>query len=574
MTCDASIRERLLRRFRQIYGSGAADVLPHLLPVVERNEDLPHSPRPSRWDQSDVVLITYADQVHQQGCTALASLRHFFLDYQLTDVISTIHLLPFYPSTSDDGFSVVDYRAVDPTLGDWDDIERLAEHVDLAFDLVLNHVSRHSQWFQHYVRGESPYDGYFIAVEPATDLSAVTRPRSLPLLTPVETAGGERHVWSTFSPDQIDLNYANPAVLLELVDLLLFYVRRRARFVRFDAVAYLWKEIGTRCIHLPQTHAIVKLTRDVLDMLAPAVVLLTETNVPHAENISYFGEGDEAHLVYQFSLPPLLADALLQHDASVFRHWLSEVSVTRRGTTFFNFTASHDGIGVRPLEGLLPEERRNLLVQAAVRRQGLVSTRRNSDGTDSPYELNITYLDLLADEEAVASPKQRLRFLSSQAIMLALRGIPGIYFNSLVGTGNDLEAARASGLARRINRHKFQRDEIDQALANRDSLPCQIFTHYRHMLSVRVAQPAFHPEAAQQVLPVRHPALLAFVRTSLDAQQQIVVLANLSDQPLPIDFGQWPNLSVNVDLLTGHKPRADQYTLTPYQVAWLDVTVT
>ena len=330
-------------------------------------------------------------------------------------------------------------------------MQALAGQVDLMFDLVLNHVSRRSQWFQRYLEGSSPYDRYFIEVDPQADVSQVTRPRSLPLLTPVQTARGERHVWTTFSADQMDLNFAEPAVLLEMLDLLLFYAAEGARIIRLDAIAYLWKKIGTSCIHLPQTHEVVKLMRSVLADVAPHVLLLTETNVPHAENIAYFGAGDEAHMVYQFSLPPLLLDALVSEDATSLMRWLAALKPPPSGNTFFNFTASHDGIGVRPLEGLVPEERIAQLSAAVRARQGHVGTRRDAHGNDKPYELNITYLDALRDDAGAFSPAQIQRFLTSQAVMLALQGIPGVYFHSLVGTPNDVAAVPREAASRVVS---------------------------------------------------------------------------------------------------------------------------
>jgi len=120
------------------------------------------------------------------------------------------------------------------------------------------------------------------------------------------------------------------------------------RIARLDAVAFLWKELGTNCLHLPETHELVKLFRDVCEIVAPRAIILTETNVPHAENVSYFGQGDEAHMVYQFSLPPLLLHAFITGNGQYLTHWASGLEPPPAGCTFFNFTASHDGVGVRP----------------------------------------------------------------------------------------------------------------------------------------------------------------------------------------------------------------------------------
>ncbi len=582
MAFDTTIQARLQAELDAVLGPDGYAWLAELLSLMQRYGNLIPTSRPCRWDERDVVLITYGDQVQEVGRPALEALGRFLSDYDLTGLTSTVHLLPFCPATSDDGFSVVDYRQVDPLLGRWSDIRQLGEQVELMFDLVLNHVSRESAWFQGYLRGDAQYANYFLEIDPGTDLSAVTRPRSLPLLTPVETSRGQRHVWTTFSADQIDLNYTHAPLLMEMLDVFLFYLQQGARFVRLDAIAYVGKETGTDCIHLPRAHAVVKLLRTLVDALAPHVVLLTETNVPHRENLSYFGAGDEAHMVYQFSLPPLLADALLQEDAGVLCSWLGSLPETAPGTTFFNFTASHDGIGVRPLEGLLPKARRAQLVQRAERQGGLVSTRRHLDGTDSPYELNITYLDLLWDERAEDLRGNLRRFLASQAMMLALRGIPAVYFQSLVGSRNDIPAVTESGIARRINRRKFQRHELDRMLHDPTSVQQAVFHAYQHLLQIRIAQPAFHPDGGQAVLPASHPALLAVLRTAPPTataqtsagseRQQILMLANVSGEELLLDPVWWDGMTLGRDLLgTPHPLEPPAWRLAPYQVAWLEV---
>jgi sucrose phosphorylase len=546
--------------------------MPALLELLQRYARLRRDSRAQRWDERDVVMITYGDQISRDGETPLQTLNSLLVETGLNQLINTVHILPFCPYTSDDGFSVVDYRAVDPALGSWDDIQRLGEHQQLMFDLVLNHASQKCNWFQGYLDGDPKYLDYFIEMDPNEDLSQVTRPRSWPLLTPFETSRGTRHIWTTFSADQVDLNYADPAVLIEMLDVFLFYIQQGARIVRLDAIAYLWKEVGTSCIHLPETHAVVKLMRDVIDLVAPHVILLTETNVPHAENISYFGDGDEAHMVYQFSLPPLLLDALLSQDATAFNHWLRGLKPAGPGTTFFNFTASHDGIGVRPLEGLVPPERVAELVEAVQARDGRVGTKRNPDGSDSPYELNITYVDALKDPESNDPAENARRFLVSQAVMLSLQGIPGVYFHSLFGTSNDLEGVAASGIPRRINRRKFKWSELHEVLSDPDSLQARILGGYRHLLEVRTEQPAFHPDAEQKVCDTDAPCLIAFERTSLDESQRILVVANLSADYESVDVAQLTQATRFSDLLNGQQAEDGQFSLAPYQVAWLQLS--
>jgi glycosidase len=526
-------------------------------------------PTESLWSQEDVILITYADQVRGEAVTPLAALDRFLLDHSLQSMISCVHLLPFCPYTSDDGFSVVDYLAVDPDSGDWDDIAKLGKSFDLMFDLVLNHVSQKHRWFQGYLQDDPEFADFFIDQDPAADLSQVVRPRSLPLLTEFDSASGTKHVWTTFSADQVDLNYGNPRVMLNMLQTLVEYARRGARIIRLDAIAYLWKQPGTSCIHLPQTHAAVRLMRHVLDRTLAGTLVLTETNVPHRENISYFGSGsDEAHMVYQFSLPPLMLDAIHSGDTSVLRDWIGTLQPATRQTTFFNFTASHDGIGLRPLEGIVPENRVSELAEIVRRHGGRVNTRRNADGSDSPYELNITYLDAVADRNTTSPQEHSRRFLATQAIMLSMQGVPAVYFHSLVGSGNDQEGVRQSGQNRRINRHKYGRGELEAAFSDAHSLQRRVFDGYCRLLEVRRAQRAFHPAATQTVLDLPGDGLLGFVRDAGDGHR-LAVLANLSDRPRMIDASS-VDAELRNDQLASEQCAADEpIEMRPFQVRWL-----
>jgi len=569
MPISEEFRSRMLEKLRLLYNEEAEGLLDRIDQLADRYEKLRDRSRGPLWDERSVVLITYGDQVRGDYGAALEAQRRFLLDYDLDSVISSIHILPFFPFSSDDGFSVIDYRSVDPEVGEWTDVDRLGGSFKMAFDFVVNHCSQRNEWFQEYLAGKSPYTGYFIDVDPATDLSAVTRPRSWPLLTPFETKRGTKHVWTTFSDDQIDLNFECPEVLLEALDILLMYIERGAAIIRLDAIGFLWKKIGTTCMHLPETHAVVKLMRDLVDDLAPGTILLTETNVPHAENVSYFGEGDEAHAVYQFSLAPLLLDAHLTGDAGPLNEWLSGLEFPGQGMTFFNFTASHDGIGVRPLEGLVPQERLDGLVEGVRDRGGLVGMRRKPDGSESPYELNIAYVSAMDTPERLAADDHARRFLASQGLMLALRGMPGIYFHSLVGTQNYTDGVGKTGHNRTINRRKFQSDELREILADENSVQRKIFDGYRRMLAVRVAQPAFHPDAEQAFVDVGHKSIVAFARTSLDGKQRILVLANVGDEAVDIDIEGIAEVAPKKDLLSGQPVENGKFELGPHDIAWL-----
>jgi sucrose phosphorylase len=534
----------------------------------------PPTPAPLSLSERDVILITYGDQVRRDGEMPLATL-HDFLKKTVQGCINTIHILPFYPYSSDDGFSVIDYYRVNEALGDWAGIHNLHQDFRLMFDAVFNHISVQSDWFQAFLRGEPPYDGYFIAVNPNTDLSQVRRPRALPLLTPFETARGTRHVWTTFSGDQVDLDVGNPEVLLELIRVLLFYVQQGADLIRLDAIAYLWKTIGTSCIHLAQTHLIIQLMRDILDMVAPHVLLVTETNVPHEENISYFGDGtNEAQMVYQFTLPPLVLHTFRIGDTRALRHCAARLQRASDRTTFFNFLASHDGIGVQPASGLLSASEIDALIELAQAHGGYVSYKYNHDGSRSPYELNITYFDAIThpDVGKVNPALACRRFLCAQAIMLALAGVPGIYFHSLFGSQNDRAGVEQTGRYRTINRQKLDADMLFGELRNLDSIRSQVYRQFVNLLTVRTNEAAFHPLGDQKVLEVGD-AVFGLERLSPDGAHEVVALHNVTGRAVEVAV---PAGAVRrwSDLLDGARQFQSsagivRMPLAPYQVAWL-----
>jgi len=568
------LRDRLLDLYGARQGERTAEELEGLLARF-RPRLAGRDPGGRNGEGNDALLITYGDTLLGTAETPLAALRAFALRH-LEGRLSGIHLLPFFPSSSDYGFAVEDYLAVRPELGAWADVERLHAEFQLMFDFVLNHVSAESEWFQGFLRGEAPYRDFFITVDPATELSTVTRPRTTPLLTRFETALGPRWVWTTFGPDQIDLNYRNPEVFLRMLEVMLTYVERGADLLRMDAVAYLWKEPGTSCVHLPQTHQLVKLFRDVLDQVAPKVWIVTETNVPQRDNVSYFGDGrDEAQMVYQFPLAPLVLDAFARGDAARLAAWARTVSPPSERTAFFNFLASHDGIGVVPARDLLSPAEIESLARRVSAHGGQVSDKANPDGSASPYELNTTFFDALSDpaDTSEAWATKLDRFICSQAIMLALAGVPGIYIHSLFGSSNDQEGFARSGWKRDLNHQRLKLAEVEAALADAASRQAQVFTRYSRLLEVRRRQPALHPRSGQRILEAG-PGIFAVARGPREGQS-LVTLHNVTDSAR-VATGEWTAAGPGerqrdwVDVISG-KPVAGgpALRLDPYQVLWL-----
>ena len=527
-----------------------------------------------KWSQDNVQLITYGDSIYSstEGEKPLITLAHI-LDNYLQDTVTGVHILPFNPYSSDDGFAVIDYLEVNPQLGNWDDIRHIANNFNLMVDLVINHVSSQHKWFKQFLAGDKPGCGYFIDVNPGKDLSQVVRPRSTPLLTEVETKTGEKSVWSTFSPDQIDVNFANPDVLIEYLKIIIFYIELGIKYLRLDAVGFLWKKIGTSCIHLPQTHEAIRLIREIIQMLNPSVSVITETNVPNWENLSYFGNSNEAHMIYNFSLPPLLLNALMQGKSDHLKTWMMRMPPAQKGCAYFNFTASHDGIGLRPAEGLLKDDEYEALLHTMEEFGGKISYRHNSDGSHSPYEINISWFSAMKGTIVGEDKWQIERFLCSQIIMLGLEGIPALYIHNLLATDNDLENVKNNGHHRAINRHKWNYDKLVERLNDPNSNQSIVLKKLSHLIKLRRQQPAFHPNATQYTLHPLNRALFAFWRQSIDREQSIFCIHNLSrksqnlilSQLNLIDLDGWFDLITNKTIDHIHH----KYTLKPYQCLWI-----
>lgn len=558
--------QKINKLLTDIYGDDLDDsVFDAFLLKVEQGKKYIQKHRKQGWDESDVVLITYADQFHQCNENNLTTLRGFYQRW-LGDVFSHIHLLPFYPWSSDDGFSVVDYHQVAPSSGSWQDISQLNQITKLMFDFVCNHISAQSEWFQGYLNGNKKYQDFFISVDPKTDLSAVARPRALPLLTPFTLAeGSQQYIWTTFSADQIDLNFANPQVLLAMVDVLIHYLQQGADYVRLDAVGYMWKTIGTSCIHLEKTHLLVKLFRALVDEIAPGTVLITETNVPHNDNVAYLGNGhDEAQMVYQFPLPPLVLHAIHSGSAQVLSRWANTLSESDNpDTTWFNFLASHDGIGLNPLRGILPEEEILQLVDHLEQEGALVSWKYNPDGTRSPYEINVTYMDALSQRNS--SDEQRLaRFILAHAILLTFPGVPAIYVQSILGSRNNYSGVESLGYNRAINRQKYALEEIETQLGDEDHLRHKTFNQLIHLIGVRKREVSFHPASSFSVNCASDSILV--IHRSSQCGNNLLALFNLKDNECEFFL---PNNNFH-ELITNQKIIGNQtYHMQPYQVLWL-----
>ncbi|MCM3729650.1 sugar phosphorylase [Neobacillus cucumis] len=552
------IEQKLKSIYKEEYQESFLDQFRKLIDQWEKEQ----------WDKIDapseknVYLITYGDSIFEQGKPTLETL-HQFLKKEVEDTITDVHLLPMFPYTSDDGFSVVDYNEINPELGKWDHIKNMSSDYRLMYDFVANHISKSSEWFQGYLNGEEKYQGYFIPKDPEFNTENVVRPRTSPLFHEYEGKDGVKTAWTTFSEDQVDLNFRHFPVLVETTEILLSYAHKGASSIRLDAIGFIWKESGTSSMHLPEAHAIIQLWRDVLNHFKPNTQIITETNVPHQENISYFGDGtNEAHMVYQFSLPPLVLHTMTTHDATKLSSWAQTIGKVSNEATYFNFLASHDGIGMRPTEGILTEEEKQRLVDKVVENGGRISYKTNTDGSQSVYEMNINYSNALInkgedDTEELAVKKM----LAAHSILLSVMGVPAIYYHSLLGSENDYEGLEASGINRRINREKLEFAEITRELVENPRRQ-GIFQGLRKMISIRQQQSAFSPYAPQTVVDLGSN-LFALKRRNDTTGDEVFFIVNVDSQPVVAEIG-----IKGRDLLTGREIDS-QITLEPYQFVWV-----
>jgi len=525
----------------------------------------------SHWDESDIMAITYGDSIKKEGEKPLTTLK-CVLDHHLKDSVSMVHILPYYPYSSDGGFAVKDYEIINPELGTWKEVNEISQDYRIMADLVVNHCSSEHPWFESFCRGEPDYQDYFVQASPEDDLSKVVRPRTSPLLRITHTPAGEKYVWCTFSHDQIDLNFANPEVFLEVMRLISFYIDQGASIFRLDAIGFLWKKIGTTCMHLLETHQAIQLMRALIEYRLPNAIIITETNVPKKENLTYFGNSNEAHMVYNFSLPPLLINAMVTGSAKHLKTWLMSMPPAQMGTTYLNFIASHDGIGVRPAEGILdPEELQNMIhvLQSFGAR---VSWRAGLNGEKHPYEINIALIDAFKGTAEGEDDYQVERMLCAHAIAIALEGVPAIYIHSFFATENDYETLEKTEHNRDINRHKWDVDALEAKLEDENTINHKVLEGMNRLIAIRKQHAAFHPNATQFTLHLPDP-LFGFWRQSLMRNQSIFVVNNVTNQPQTLSLAQLNLIDMDEwkELITGEMI-TDLYgeiELQPYQTVWI-----
>ena len=515
------------------------------------------------------VVICYGDSLIENNQKKLLKIFQNFYKKKLNKYFNTVHYLPFYPSSSDSGFAVKDHYKIDQRLGSWSDINNFSKKNSIMADIVINHASARGLWFKNFLKDKSPGKNYFLTVDKKFNTSKVVRPRDHKLLKKIDIFKKNDYLWRTFSPDQIDLNFKNPSVLLRFIKIMINLISHGVTIFRLDAIAYLWKQSGTKSINLKQTHEIIKLLRLICNLLNVSIIIVTETNLPEKENISYFGKHDEANWIYNFSLPPLLMHAFLFENSSALNKWSNKLPSTKLGNNYLNFIASHDGIGMRPAEGILSKNSIQNLLKRFKKNGSKFSFRKIQNKTKKVYEANITVFNAL--QKSDNDPKGKYffeRYISAHAIMISFEGIPAVYFNSLFGTSNDEAKFIISGNNRDVNRYRWNNTNLLNKLKNNKSKQYIFYKNITNLLEIRRKQSAFHPNAYRQTINLG-PKIFCFKRVSLDKKQTIICITNLSSEikqtTFNINLSNWRDL-INLNFKF---KKTKILELQPFQTLWL-----
>ncbi|MDC3088414.1 alpha-amylase family glycosyl hydrolase [Alphaproteobacteria bacterium] len=525
------------------------------------------------WSEKTTLLITYADNVKNGLYGKTISDFISFYNKFFSSFIDSIHFLPFFPSSGDGGFSVKNHEDIDPAFGTWDEIKTLSKKANVMTDLVLNHASSEGKWFKNFLLNKNPGKDYFFTINNNYDYSNVIRPRDHDLLKKIKILNDTKNLWCTFSYDQIDLDFRNPEVLLEFITLILKLSSYGIKIFRLDAVAFIWKETGTTCLNLPETHEIIKLLRDIVDQLDKNIIIVTETNLPKEENLSYFGKNDEAHWIYNFPLPPLIVHTFLFGNSTSLTKWSMKMPPAQVGNAYLNFIASHDGIGMRPAEGVLSEEEINSMLMRLEKNGSQFSMRKLPSKEEKVYEANISLFNALQYTDEDIEGKFTLeRFIASHCIILSIEGVPAFYFNSFFATQNDYKSYLNSKVKRDLNRHKWNYLNLEATLNDENSVENKCYELLKTLISIRKAQPAFHPNATQFTLNLNKNVFSVW-RQSRDRRQSIFAITNVTSKNIDlntnminlIDDEKW------YDLLNPEVSFKDEQNIkfNPYQTIWI-----
>jgi len=586
------------------------------------------------WSQRQVALICYGDHIRSRDPhkTPLQALGEFCRQQFQEEVFSqlTVHLLPIYQSPyKDGGFDIADPFAVNPAMGNWDDVRSIRQDFQVAVDFVANHLSIASEWFERYMHDDPLYKNFFIGFDDQDAvrhfereyLPKIYRPRPHnPLIAVTKPDGSTRWVYMTFSDHQADVNYSNPFVFLKMLEVLLFYILQGVSMVRLDAIPYLWKEWGTACAHHPKTHALMQLLRLANDLLNPAVKLLAESMEPLADSMRYLSTEQEAkaHLAYNFVPCGVIPHSLFTENASIFQRNLQNFLPPGKGVNWAVVCGlTHDGSSINPCrapksvagEAVLDEEQIDAIAQYYAEHGYREIEVRSALGPNNPQYIPSDYIQMFTDThhekprfvnyktivdeqgqthkivyEAISTyaslfDQDPAKIVAALGMALALPGIPFTYFTLPFAGLNDFVYYLQTANPRELNRGRVFLEDVMQNLVDQESLTHKVFSVYKKLLRLRVSYPAFHPDGALIPLPADNKTIISFLRASVDKTQYILIVQNVSSAKQEIDIvlaGDIPvTVNVCLDLMSGQSLPVENHTLhlelQPFAIKWFEL---
>jgi len=413
--------------------------------------------------KNQVQLITYPDSLGGD----LKQLNHI-LDHQLADVFKGgVHILPPFPSSGDRGFAPLTYLEIDPQFGTWDDIRHITQHYDVLLDLMVNHISQKSAYFQDFLKNgkDSEWADLFISIEKvwadgkpkAEDVAQMFLRRDRPYSDfEVGKDKTQTTVWTTFGKqdpsEQIDLDIKSQKALGLLSDFMVNFNKQGVKIVRLDAVGYVIKKLGTSCFFVdPEIFEFLAWINALAQLLD--IELLPEV---HSHYTIQYKLSNKGYWIYDFILPYVVLETLIKKSSTRLYKYLED-----RPEKQFTMLDCHDGIPIKPdLNDIVPTCDAREMVDICVERGANLSyifssQHKDKDGFDI-HQIRCSYYSMLnGDDDA---------YIAARAIQFFVPGVPQVYYVGLLAGENDVENVRRTGEGREINRHNFSMKEVDEAL--------------------------------------------------------------------------------------------------------------
>jgi len=525
--------------------------------------------------------------------------------------ISLVHVMPILKcpqGASDGGYAVSDFRDVDERVGTLDDIRDLARQMQqrdmlLTLDVVVNHTSDEHEWAQRARRGEQVYQDYYYIFDDRTvpDMFEETMPEVFPENSPGNFTFDDsmrKWVMTVFNSYQWDLNYSNPAVFIEMLDIVLFWANQGADIVRLDAVAFLWKKIGTTCQNEREAHLILQLMKDCCQVTAPGVLFIAEAIVAPVEIAKYFGEdaviAKECEIAYNATFMALLWDAVATRNARLLNQGIRSLPDKLDRATWLNYVRCHDDIGLGfddrdiIMAGYQPVAHRRFLLDyytgeyddSPARGRPFGHNAKTGDARISGSLASLAGLETAIqkdDEEAIQQSIDIILLLHS--MIMSFGGIPLLYYGDEIGTLNDntyLEDANKAGDSRWMHRPRIDW-EIAALRKQHGSVQQRIFEGLKKMIAVRKSTPAFADYNNRELLETDNPHLFVFIRSNpFRPHDNVLVIANFDAAPQAITLSDLPSrghieYSQLQDLYSGSSPGLveNQLVVPPHGFYWL-----